>query len=123
MDHRGTEMLVPDRSLVPSQQPFPVDAHPMVLDLSRIPAVVLIVEQRPVVTLRGEKHVGHGENVLGDPRVALAWCVNELRALGITLREGEVITTGTCCTPLPIQAGDVFAADFGVLGKVSVGFS
>jgi hypothetical protein len=52
MDHRGTEMLVPDRSLVPSQQPFPVDAHPMVLDLSRIPAVVLIVEQRPVVTLR-----------------------------------------------------------------------
>jgi hypothetical protein len=24
---------------------------------------------------------------------------------------------------LPIQAGDLFAADFGVLGKVSVGFS
>lgn len=82
-----------------------------------------LVEERPVVSLRGEKHVGHGKNVLGDPRVALAWCVNELRALGITLREGEVITTGTCCTPLPIQAGDVFAADFGVLGKVSVGFS
>jgi 2-keto-4-pentenoate hydratase len=82
-----------------------------------------LIEERPVVTLRGEKHIGHGKNVLGDPRVALAWCVNELRALGITLREGEVITTGTCCTPLPIQAGDVFAADFGVLGKVSVGFS
>jgi 2-keto-4-pentenoate hydratase len=82
-----------------------------------------LVEERPVVTLRGERHVGHGKNVLGDPRVALAWCVNELRALGITLREGEVITTGTCCTPLPIAAGDVFAADFGVLGHVSVGFS
>jgi 2-keto-4-pentenoate hydratase len=82
-----------------------------------------LVEERPVVTLRGEKHIGHGKNVLGDPRVALTWCVNELRALGITLREGEVVTTGTCCTPLPIQAGDVFAADFGSLGKVSVGFS
>ena len=82
-----------------------------------------LIEERPVVTLRGEKHAGHGKNVLGDPRVALAWCVNELSALGITLREGEVITTGTCCTPLPIQAGDVFAADFGALGKVSVGFS
>jgi 2-keto-4-pentenoate hydratase len=81
-----------------------------------------LIEERPVVTLRGEKHIGHGKNVLGDPRVALAWCVNELGTLGITLREGEVITTGTCCTPLPIQAGDVFAADFGVLGKVSVGF-
>ncbi len=82
-----------------------------------------LIEERPVVTLRGETHVGHGKNVLGDPRVALTWCVNELRALGIALREGEVITTGTCCIPLPIQAGDFFAADFGALGKVSVGFS
>jgi 2-keto-4-pentenoate hydratase len=82
-----------------------------------------LVEERPVITLRGKQHIGHGKSVLGDPRAALAWCVNELRALGITLREGEVITTGTCCTPLPIQAGDIFAADFGVLGKVSVGFS
>jgi 2-keto-4-pentenoate hydratase len=81
-----------------------------------------LIEERPVVTLRGERHLGHGKNVLGDPRIALAWCVNELRALGITLREGEVVTTGTCCTPLPIQAGEVFAADFGALGKVSVGF-
>jgi hypothetical protein len=45
-------MLVADRSLVPSQQPFPVDAHPMVLKLSRIPAVVLIVEQRALVIQR-----------------------------------------------------------------------
>jgi len=82
-----------------------------------------LIEERPVVTLRGERHIGHGKNVLGDPRVALAWCVNELSALGITLRSGEVVTTGTCCTPLPIQSGDVFAADFGMVGKVSVAFS
>jgi 2-keto-4-pentenoate hydratase len=82
-----------------------------------------LVEERPVITLRGERYLGHGKNVLGDPRLALAWCVNELRGLGITLRAGEVITTGTCCTPLPIQAGDIFAADFGAFGKVSVGFS
>jgi 2-keto-4-pentenoate hydratase len=82
-----------------------------------------LIEERPVITLRGRQYIGHGKNVLGDPRVALAWCANELRALGITLREGEVVTTGTCCTPLPIQTGDFFAADFGVLGTVSVGFS
>lgn len=82
-----------------------------------------LIEERPVVTLRGGRHIGHGKNVLGDPRKALAWCANELRALGITLRAGEVVTTGTCCTPLPIQAGDLFVADFGVFGKVSVGFS
>ena len=81
-----------------------------------------LVEERPVITMRGERFIGHGRNVLGDPRVALAWLANELRTLGITLRAGEVVTTGTCHPPLPIQSGDRVEADFGVLGKVSVGF-
>jgi 2-keto-4-pentenoate hydratase len=81
-----------------------------------------LIEERPVISLRGSQYIGHGRNVLGDPRVALTWCANELRALGIMLRAGEVVTTGTCYPPLPIQPGDFFAADFGVLGKVSVGF-
>lgn len=81
-----------------------------------------LVEERPQIALRGERYVGHGKNVLGDPRVALAWLANELRGLGITLRAGEVVTTGTCHPPLPIQAGDHFAVDFGVLGRVSVRF-
>ncbi len=79
-----------------------------------------LVEQRPVVTLRGRRFVGHGKNVLGDPRVALAWLANELRQLGVTLKAGEVVTTGTCHPPLPIQSGDRFEADFGMFGKVSV---
>ncbi|UPK35818.1 hydratase [Bradyrhizobium sp. 186] len=82
-----------------------------------------LVEERPVTVLRDQRYVGHGRNVLGDPRVALAWLANELRGLGLTLRAGEVVTTGTCHPPLPIQAGDQFAVDFGVLGKVSVGFA
>lgn len=81
-----------------------------------------LVEERPQIALRGERYVGHGKTVLGDPRVALAWLANELRGLGISLRAGEVVTTGTCHPPLPIQAGDHFAVDFGVLGKVSVRF-
>ncbi|MCC8967838.1 hydratase [Bradyrhizobium sp. Pear76] len=82
-----------------------------------------MVEERPIITLRGERYIGHGKNVLGDPRAALAWCANELRALGLTLRAGEVVTTGTCHPPLPIAAGDAFAADFGAIGKVSVKFA
>ena len=81
-----------------------------------------LVEEKPVITMRGQQFVGHGKNVLGDPRVALAWLANELRELGITLHAGEVVTTGTCHPPLPIQSGDRMEADFGVLGKVSVAF-
>jgi 2-keto-4-pentenoate hydratase len=79
-----------------------------------------LVEERPGVTLRGQRFVGHGRNVLGDPRVALTWIANELRQLGVTLKAGEVVTTGTCHAPLSIQPGDMFAADFGAFGKVSV---
>ena len=79
-----------------------------------------LVEERPLITMRGRQYIGHGRNVLGDPRIALAWLANELRGLGITLRAGEVVTTGTCHPPLPIQSGDLVAADFRAIGKVSV---
>jgi len=81
-----------------------------------------LVEERPVVTLRGRQFTGYGKNVLSDPRIALTWLANELRQLGLTLRAGEVVTTGTCHPPLPIQSGDLFEADFGSLGRVSVAF-
>jgi 2-keto-4-pentenoate hydratase len=82
-----------------------------------------LIEHRPVISMRGGRYLGHGRNVLGDPRIALTWLANELRQLGINLKAGRVVTTGTCHKPLPIEAGDFCAADFGVLGRVSVGFS
>jgi 2-keto-4-pentenoate hydratase len=63
---------------------------------------------------------GVGANVLGDPREALTWLVNELSSLGLTLRAGEMVTTGTCLAPLAIEAGDELEADFGVLGRVTL---
>jgi len=65
---------------------------------------------------------GIGANVLGDPRIALTWLVNELSQIGVTLRAGQVVTTGTCLTPLPIATGDRVSMDFGALGSVSVVF-
>ena len=61
---------------------------------------------------------GVGANVLGDPRIALTWVANELSSLGITLRAGQVVTTGTCVVPLEIAPGDHVRMDFGVLGRV-----
>lgn len=63
---------------------------------------------------------GSGGNVLGDPRIALTWLANELSRLGITLQEGQTVTTGTCIPPLAIRPGDVVTADFGALGTATV---
>ncbi|WP_315740404.1 2-keto-4-pentenoate hydratase [Bradyrhizobium sp. SZCCHNR1093] len=81
-----------------------------------------LIAERPRIALRGETFIGHGRNVLGDPLIALAWLVNELSALGVPARAGQVVTTGTCHPPLPIGSGDHMEADFGDLGQVSVRF-
>lgn len=67
-------------------------------------------------------HEGDGSNVLGDPRAALAWLVNEVSGLGLTLAAGQVVTTGTCATPMPVAPGDRVTADFGVLGQATLRF-
>jgi len=72
---------------------------------------------------RTGEHPGIGSNVLGDPRVALTWLVDELSGLGVTLKAGQVVTTGTCVVPIAIRPGDRLHGDFGVLGTVDVAFA
>lgn len=66
------------------------------------------------------RHDGKGANVLGDPRIALAWIVNELSGLGEGMGAGAVVTTGTCVTPVPVAPGDVVRASYGEFGELSV---
>ncbi|MBL4891416.1 MAG: hydratase [Rhizobiaceae bacterium] len=66
---------------------------------------------------------GTGANVLGDPRIALAWLVNELSQMGITLKAGQFVMTGTSTDPIPIEPGDEIIADFGSFGRISVQLS
>jgi 2-keto-4-pentenoate hydratase len=65
---------------------------------------------------------GSGANVLGDPRVALAWIANELRSLQDGLRAGQIVTTGTCIVPIAVAPGDRTRMDFGVLGSIDARF-
>src|ERR1700683_4574624 len=60
-----------------------------------------LIEEKPLIALRGQGYIDHGTNVRGDPRAPLAWLANELSGLGITLKAGQVVTTGTCHPPLP----------------------
>jgi 2-keto-4-pentenoate hydratase len=80
-----------------------------------------LAAHRVTGAVRGKiEREGRGANVLAGPLDALAWLANELSSLGLTLRAGEVVTTGTCVIPLPIAPGDEVHADFGALGSVNV---
>jgi 2-keto-4-pentenoate hydratase len=85
----------------------------------------LDLAEHPVAAVKngGDVRRGRGGNALGDPRVALTWLVNELSCLGMTLRTGEIVTTGTCLVPVAVDPGDEVRADLGELGGLSVRFS
>ena len=68
----------------------------------------------------GAAEEGSGAAVLGDPRRALAWLVNEVTGLGLTIRAGELVTTGVCTVPLPVAPDDRVEADFGPFGGLAV---
>ncbi len=100
-------------------------AHEFVLGPAADPswrATDLVRHQVRVSVTNKAAHEGSGVNVLGDPRVALTWAANELSALGISLKAGQVVTTGTSTMPLPVGPGDEVVADFGNLGRVRLRF-
>ncbi len=70
-----------------------------------------------------EPTTGIGSNVLGDPLVALTWLANELLKYGRFLAKGDLVSTGTCVTPISISNTKEIKADFGLYGKVTAKFS
>ena len=85
-------------------------------------AIDLSQHKATIEAVGGEVHDGIGANVLGDPRDALLWLVQEVTGLGLTIEAGQIVTTGTCAEPLDIEPGDEVIADFGALGDVNVSF-
>ena len=61
---------------------------------------------------------GSGKAVLGDPRTALTWFVNEASRYCGGVAAGQFVTTGTCIVPVAIAPGDIIEANYGVLGKI-----
>ena len=74
--------------------------------------------------VNGERRAeGRGKAVLGDPRAALAWFVNEASAHGGGVKAGQFVTTGTCIVPMAVAPGDRVVVDYGVLGTISCGIA
>ena len=63
-----------------------------------------------------------GAAVQGSPVNAVAWLANTLGRLGIGLKAGEVILSGSQSPLVPVKAGDYLACSVGGLGGTSVRF-
>ena len=65
---------------------------------------------------------GLGAAVLNHPGNGVAWLANKLAPFGQRLEAGEIVLGGSFTQPVPCAEGDVFHADYGPLGSISLRF-
>ncbi|NQD94408.1 2-oxopent-4-enoate hydratase [Pseudomonas sp. CrR25] len=65
---------------------------------------------------------GAGAAALGHPANAVAWLANTLGSLGIGLKQGEVILSGSLAAMVAVQPGDQLRMSLGGIGSASVRF-
>ena len=65
---------------------------------------------------------GAGAAALGAPANAVAWLANTLGRLGIGLKAGEVILSGSLAAMVPAASGDSLRVSIGGIGSCSVRF-
>lgn len=90
------------------------------LDLATHPVRGRVLQAVAGTELALIDRAGVGANVLGDPRLALTWLVNELASLGLALEPGEFVSTGTCMKPLEVAPGQRVEVDFGPIGRMGL---
>ena len=87
---------------------------PAAFDLRRVGAIV---------TRNGEvEETGLGAGVLNHPALAVAWLSRRLATYGLKIAAGDVVLAGSFIRPIEARPGDVFAADFGDFGAITIGF-
>lgn len=65
---------------------------------------------------------GAGAAALNSPANAVAWLANTLGRLGVPLKAGEVILSGSLGTMVPVKAGDNLHVSIGGIGQCSARF-
>lgn len=68
------------------------------------------------------EETGLALGVLNHPGNGVVWLANKLGSLGVSLKAGQVILSGSFTRPVFAQKGDVFCADYGVLGTINCRF-
>lgn len=68
------------------------------------------------------EETGIAAGVLNHPGNGIVWLANKLGELGVPLKAGQVILSGSFTRPVHAEKGDVFSADYGPLGLVQCQF-
>jgi 2-keto-4-pentenoate hydratase len=78
-----------------------------------------------VVVERNGREVADGcmRDVLGSPLRSVCWLVHKLSTHGAALEAGDVVLPGSPSRAIDANDGDVFHANFGALGSVTLGFA
>jgi len=95
-----------------------------VLGEARVKPADVDLRDIPVTMWRGSEQVGVGRSdaVLGNPVTSVAWLARKVASFGVRLEAGHVILPGSCTRAVDARPGDLFRADFGPLGPVSLSF-
>jgi 2-oxo-hept-3-ene-1,7-dioate hydratase len=69
------------------------------------------------------EETGLAAGVQGHPAVGIAWLANKLAPWGEHLKAGQIVLAGSFTKPVPAKVGDVFDADYGLLGRLQFKFN
>jgi 2-keto-4-pentenoate hydratase len=95
-----------------------------VLGAARVKPTEVDLRDIPVRMCRNDEEVGVGRSdaVLGNPLTSVAWLARKVASFGVRLEAGHVILPGSCTRAIDARPGDVFHAEFGPLGTVTLQF-
>ena len=80
-----------------------------------------IASQEVVLRCNGKpRRNGTAAAALDHPMVPVTWLANELSRIGIGMKAGQMISTGTLTGMLAPKPGETYIADFGPFGSVTV---
>lgn len=80
-----------------------------------------IAAQEVTLSSNGKlRRKGNAAAALDHPMVPLTWLANELSRAGVGMKAGQMVSTGTLTGMLAPKPGEVYVADFGPFGSVSV---
>lgn len=66
---------------------------------------------------------GQGSNVMGDPLNAMVWIAHTYSEMGMPLRRGEFVSTGSIADLIWVKAGEHYTIEVPGIGKLEVQFT